>query len=64
MRKRTNYPARNPEEAQADTAAQAFAQVLTAAMASWAATLRLTAACVALVLATAAAAIIVDLLGR
>lgn len=46
------------------TTAHGFAQVLIAAMASWAAALRLTVACVALVLATAAAAIIVDLLTR
>jgi hypothetical protein len=63
MREKTSCPARNPEE-RADTAAQAFAQVLTAAMASWAATLRLSVTCFALVLATAAGAIIADLLVR
>ena len=63
MRKRTSYPARH-QEAPAQTTAQALVQVLTAAMTSWAATLRLTVTCVALVLATAAAAIIIDHLGR
>jgi hypothetical protein len=63
MRKKTSDPARVPE-ARADTAAQAFVQVLTAAMASWAATLRLSVACVALVLAAAAGVIVVHLLGR
>jgi hypothetical protein len=63
MRDRTSDLGRNPD-AQARTTAQALTQVLTAAMASWAATLRLTVTCVALVLATAAAVIIVELLGR
>jgi hypothetical protein len=63
MRKKTRGSAHNPE-ARADTAAQALVQVLTAAMASWAATLRLSVACFALVLATAAGAIIADLLLR
>jgi hypothetical protein len=63
MRKKTSCPARNPG-AGTDTTAQAFVQVLTAAMASWAATLRLSVACVALVLATAAGVTIVHLLGR
>jgi hypothetical protein len=63
MRKRTSCPARDPKS-RADTAAQAFTQVLTAAMASWAATLRLSVACVAVVLATAAGMTIVDLLVR
>jgi hypothetical protein len=63
MPKRTSFPASYPE-ARADTAAQAIVQVLTAAMASWAATIRLSVACAALVLATSAGVIIVHLLGR
>lgn len=59
MRKRTSCPARDPE-ARADTAAQALTRVLTAAMASWAATLRLSVTCVAVVLATAAGTTITD----
>jgi hypothetical protein len=63
MRQKTRCPVHHPEE-RADTAAQALAQVLTAAMASWAATLRLSVTCFALVLATATGKIIADLLVR
>jgi hypothetical protein len=63
MHKKTSCSARNPE-AQADTAVQALAQVLTAAISSWAATLRLSVTCFALVLATTVGAIIADLFIR
>jgi len=60
MPKRTSCPTRGLET-RADTAEQALARVLTAAMASWPATLRLAVVCVALVLAAAAVAMVVDL---
>lgn len=62
MHKRTSCPTRSVEVARADTAAQAVARVLTAAMSSWAAALRLAVVCVALVPAAVAVALVVRLL--